>query len=112
MHHLRLQQKYAMVVCFVCTVSVITRTALAVESPRQCQEAPEVVRFPDPLGKWVGGTNALRADNLTSEASSTEKMACTPLCVIHFWILQHVRGKSGQTGGAKVDKLAVQLDLL
>ena len=33
-----------------------------------------VVRFPDPLGKWVGRTNPLRAGNFTSEASSTENV--------------------------------------
>ena len=34
----------------------------------------KVVRFPDPLGKWVGRTNPLRAGNLTSEASGTENV--------------------------------------
>ena len=33
-----------------------------------------LVRFPDPLGKWVGRTNPLRAGNFTSEASSTENV--------------------------------------
>ena len=50
----------------------------------------QIVRFPDPLGKWVGRTNPPRAGNLTSEASSTEHMACTPLHGIHNTILQHV----------------------
>ena len=49
-----------------------------------------VVRFPDPLGKWVGRTNALRAGNFTSEASSTEKMDCTPPHDTHHWLLHHV----------------------
>ena len=49
-----------------------------------------LVRFPDPLGKWVGRTNALRAGNFTSEASSTEKMDCTPPHDTHHWLLHHV----------------------
>ena len=49
-----------------------------------------VVRFPDPLGKWVGGTNPSRAGNFTSEASSSEKVAGTPPHDTHRWILQHV----------------------
>ena len=49
-----------------------------------------LVRFPDPLGKWVGRTNPLRAGNFTSEASSTENVACTPPHIIHNWILRHV----------------------
>ena len=50
----------------------------------------DLVRFPDPLGKWVGGTNASRAGNFTSEASSREKVAGTPPHDTHRWILQHV----------------------
>ena len=50
-----------------------------------------LVRFPNPLGKWVGRTNPLRAGNFTSEASSAENVACTPPHIIHNWILQHVR---------------------
>ena len=38
----------------------------------------------------VGRTNALRAGNLTSEASSTEKMDCTPPHDTHHWLLHHV----------------------
>ena len=49
-----------------------------------------LVRFPDPLGKWVGRMNPLRAGNFTSEASSTENVACTPPHIIHNWILRHV----------------------
>ena len=50
----------------------------------------DLVRFPGPLGKWVGRTNPLRAGNFTSEASSTENVDCTPPHIIHNWILQHV----------------------
>ena len=38
----------------------------------------------------VGGTNASRAGNFTSEASSSEKVAGTPPHDTHRWILQHV----------------------
>ena len=38
----------------------------------------------------VGRTKPSRAGNFTSEDSSTENIACTPPCIIHNWILQHM----------------------
>ena len=38
----------------------------------------DLVRFPDPLRKWVGRTNPPRAGNLTSEASSTKMLLAPP----------------------------------
>ena len=55
---------------------------------------PQLQIFPSqvPQLTWmsVGRTNALRAGNLTSEASSTEKMDCTPPHDTHHWLLHHV----------------------
>ena len=50
----------------------------------------DVVRFPDPLRKWVGGTNPSRAGNFTLKASSSENVVATPPHDTHRWILQHV----------------------
>ena len=43
-------------------------------NPKRFGMAVTLVRFPDPLGKWVGRTNPLRAGNFTSEASGTENV--------------------------------------
>ena len=50
----------------------------------------DLVRFPDPLRKWVGRTNPSRPGNFTLKASSSEKGAGTPPRDTHRWILQHL----------------------
>ena len=49
-----------------------------------------LVRFPDPLGKWVGRTNPLRAGIFLQKLLALKMLIAPPIHVTLNWILQHV----------------------